>query len=90
MNKKLIAVIEKSQLELWEALEGTINDFSDLSLKIAYEVDLFFFSLLEGDWGMAVGLYVRWDRHLIEFLDPTITRFLDKEIQAAVDLHNER
>ena len=85
MNKKLIAVIEKSQLELWEALEGTLNDFSDLSLRIAYEVDLFLFSLLQGDWKMVVGLYISWDRHLIEFLDPAITKFLDKEIQAAIE-----
>lgn len=89
MNKELIKIIKATQNGIESAFCGEENEFCDLSIRDAVKLDLVMTGLLEKDWALVFGLWFRFDKHIIEFVDNQIVAYLDEIVRKAL-IENEK
>lgn len=77
MNKSLIQAIKKTSALIEAAFSGEENEMCDLSIRDACKLDLLMVALETEDWELVFGLWMRFDRHIVEFIDKNISNYLD-------------
>lgn len=86
MNKSLLAAIKKTSRLIEEAFSGEENEMCDLSIRDACKLDLLMVALEAEDWELVFGLWLRFDKHIIEFIDKKIVNYLDGIVRKYLEL----